>query len=112
MNCASQCYVIGGPWIAEDPDCPVHGHEAQRLERERDARIAELERERDERLTDRQVEDFASTLFFAWAVWYHDQQTRSPMERVLRQLQGVAPFSVSDELREFRKTLAKQGGPR
>jgi hypothetical protein len=23
------CYKIGGPWIAEDPDCPVHGTEAQ-----------------------------------------------------------------------------------
>jgi hypothetical protein len=24
------CYRIGGPWIAEDPNCPVHGTEAQR----------------------------------------------------------------------------------
>ncbi len=24
------CYKIGGPWIAEDPNCPVHGIEAQR----------------------------------------------------------------------------------
>lgn len=23
------CYKIGGPWIAEDPDCPVHGTEAR-----------------------------------------------------------------------------------
>lgn len=23
------CYKIGGPFIAEDPDCPVHGTEAQ-----------------------------------------------------------------------------------
>ena len=30
-----ECYQIGGPWIAEDPDCPVHGTEAQRKERER-----------------------------------------------------------------------------
>lgn len=20
-----ECYQIGGPWIAEDPSCPVHG---------------------------------------------------------------------------------------
>ncbi|KKM24900.1 hypothetical protein LCGC14_1600490 [marine sediment metagenome] len=20
-----ECYRIGGPWIAEDPSCPVHG---------------------------------------------------------------------------------------
>jgi hypothetical protein len=23
------CYKIGGPWIAEDPNCPVHGTEAR-----------------------------------------------------------------------------------
>lgn len=23
------CYRIGGPWIAEDPNCPTHGIEAQ-----------------------------------------------------------------------------------
>lgn len=27
MSC--DCYKIGGPWIAEDPNCPVHGTEAQ-----------------------------------------------------------------------------------
>lgn len=25
MDCAYQCYEIGGPWIAENPYCPVHG---------------------------------------------------------------------------------------
>lgn len=25
-----QCYQIGGPFIAEDPDCSEHGREAQR----------------------------------------------------------------------------------
>jgi hypothetical protein len=24
-----QCYQIGGPFIAEDPECPVHGIAAQ-----------------------------------------------------------------------------------
>lgn len=24
-----QCYVPGGPFIEEDPDCPIHGSEAQ-----------------------------------------------------------------------------------
>ena len=24
-----ECYKIGGPFIAEDPDCPIHGTEAQ-----------------------------------------------------------------------------------
>lgn len=28
MSC--ECYQIGGPFIAEDPDCPAHGTEAQR----------------------------------------------------------------------------------
>lgn len=28
MSC--QCHQIGGPFIAEDPDCPAHGREAQR----------------------------------------------------------------------------------
>ena len=23
MSC--QCYQVGGPFIAEDPDCPIHG---------------------------------------------------------------------------------------
>lgn len=26
MSC--ECYKIGGPFTAEDPDCPVHGLEA------------------------------------------------------------------------------------
>ena len=24
MSC--ECYMIGGPFIAEDPDCPIHGN--------------------------------------------------------------------------------------
>ena len=45
-----ECYKIGGPFIAEDPDCPVHGTEAQcRREQEEterqtlEDRIARLE---------------------------------------------------------------------
>lgn len=30
MSC--QCYQIGGPFIKEDPDCALHGHEAQALQ--------------------------------------------------------------------------------
>lgn len=26
-----ECYKIGGPFIAEDPDCPVHGRRAVAL---------------------------------------------------------------------------------
>lgn len=28
-----ECYKIGGPFIAEDPDCPIHGREAQEREK-------------------------------------------------------------------------------
>jgi len=34
MSC--DCYKVGGPWIAEDPHCPVHGIDAQAAERSRD----------------------------------------------------------------------------
>lgn len=40
------CYKIGGPFIAEDPDCPRHGTEAQAEE----AREREVWAERDERI--------------------------------------------------------------
>ena len=37
MGC--ECYTIGGPFIAEDPNCPAHGrfglqHDVERLEDE------------------------------------------------------------------------------
>lgn len=38
-----QCYQIGGPFIAEDPDCPVHGREAQQQQVERQSVIDQLE---------------------------------------------------------------------
>lgn len=25
MFCEHECYLIGGPWIAENPSCPKHG---------------------------------------------------------------------------------------
>lgn len=50
MRCGYQCHEIGGPWIAENPDCPIHSREAveeqEREERERQQlveRIEELE---------------------------------------------------------------------
>lgn len=27
-----ECYQVGGPFIAEDPECPKHGYAAQRQE--------------------------------------------------------------------------------
>ena len=38
------CYVIGGPFIAEDPDCPVHGREAVRKLEEDEERFSALEK--------------------------------------------------------------------
>lgn len=37
MSC--QCYQIGGPFIAEDPDCPIHGRDG----REREDRFEAIE---------------------------------------------------------------------
>ena len=28
MFCEYECYKIGGPWIAENPNCPIHGPNA------------------------------------------------------------------------------------
>lgn len=41
MRCDYQCHEIGGPWIAENPDCPIHGTEAQARDRAEYARQAE-----------------------------------------------------------------------
>ena len=30
MSC--ECYQIGGPFIAEDPNCPIHGHNGLGME--------------------------------------------------------------------------------
>ena len=42
MKCAYQCYEIGGPWIAENPLCPVHGHSAHLEHTHRDRAKTEL----------------------------------------------------------------------
>ena len=43
MLCEYQCYEIGGPWIAENPKCPVHGTEAQRHKEIAEVQKQELE---------------------------------------------------------------------
>lgn len=40
-----ECYKIGGPWIAEDPDCPVHGQEAVAERDKIETRLSALEAE-------------------------------------------------------------------
>ena len=37
MSCGNHCYEIGGPWISENPDCPIHGTEARLAEKAREA---------------------------------------------------------------------------
>jgi hypothetical protein len=43
MSC--QCYEIGGPFIAEDPDCPAHGTEAQAARAEQETEMEALRAE-------------------------------------------------------------------
>lgn len=41
-----ECYKIGGPYIAEDPKCPIHGHEARirdNEEKDLSKRVSNLE---------------------------------------------------------------------
>lgn len=37
MLCEYECYQVGGPWIAENPACPIHGSEAQRRDSDLDS---------------------------------------------------------------------------
>ena len=37
-----QCFQIGGPFIAEDPNCPVHGVNAQQYDEEIEQLRAEV----------------------------------------------------------------------
>ena len=43
-DCGRGCYVIGGPWIDRDPDCPVHGTEARRREDDHNDLVTEVAR--------------------------------------------------------------------
>lgn len=47
MGCDRRCYEIGGPWITFDPECPVHGYDAQREAEQ----LAAEEAAKDERLS-------------------------------------------------------------
>lgn len=47
MGCDRRCHEIGGPWITFDPECPVHGYDAQREAEQ----LAAEEAAKDERLS-------------------------------------------------------------
>ena len=53
-----ECHQIGGRFIAEDPDCPAHGREAQREDRRRQEVIDELDAALDSEEHER-IEDMA-----------------------------------------------------
>lgn len=40
-----ECFKVGGPFIAEDPNCPVHGYAAQHEARIRNRELDSLETE-------------------------------------------------------------------
>lgn len=42
-RCGYQCHEIGGPWIAENPDCPIHGRDAQDRNDDLSERLARIE---------------------------------------------------------------------
>lgn len=43
-----ECYKIGGRFIAEDPDCPVHGYTAVREQEEKETEMRRLQDRVDE----------------------------------------------------------------
>jgi hypothetical protein len=43
MNCGYECHKIGGPWIAENPKCPIHGVRAQIADRQQDRNKQSIE---------------------------------------------------------------------
>ena len=42
MECGHDCYTIGGPWIAENPNCPIHNAAAQQACEGREEAIREI----------------------------------------------------------------------
>lgn len=42
MLCKYECHMIGGPYIAENPDCPVHGAYAEGTHGDRQEAIREI----------------------------------------------------------------------
>jgi len=58
MSC--QCHQIGGPFIAEDPDCIIHGAAATRREREVEALRQKAKNEDDPSALRLIIEEIAS----------------------------------------------------
>lgn len=39
MGCGYECHMIGGPWIAENPHCPIHGSFGKQDREDRESKI-------------------------------------------------------------------------
>ena len=72
-----ECYRIGGPFIAEDPDCPVHGWEAQQRDKWAAIEKEEVEKEHQDR-----YEEIMDTL-------HNLQRTISNMATKIAKLESV-----------------------
>jgi len=59
VRCEYRCYEIGGPWVAENPVCPVHGTDAQAEDNRRSSVKEELQQRISEAQT---VEDLQAVL--------------------------------------------------
>ena len=62
-----ECYQIGGRFIAEDPDCPVHGTDARKEQHEREAAIA-ADRERSIEIVERELDSNGQSQAIALAI--------------------------------------------
>ena len=67
MSC--ECYKIGGPWIAEDPNCPTHGYAGRTGIAALEEKIKELEAKVE--AYDKLVGDY-DDLIEKSRKWYHD----------------------------------------
>lgn len=44
--CPWRCHEIGGPWIAENPSCPIHGAERREMSDDERFEVEQAERAR------------------------------------------------------------------
>lgn len=40
--CAYHCHEVGGPFISENPECPIHGAEGRKASQDREEAIREV----------------------------------------------------------------------
>lgn len=42
MLCEHECHMVGGPWVAENPSCPLHGLQARQTREDRSSQIHDV----------------------------------------------------------------------